>query len=110
VPDDMNTSAQQSARTAQLAGLVYAPHRQYQALLSIPDPGKVAIKIRELSAAILPPNGLSSDELAVGGPVDDILVVCTLAYASSYLLKVLQASHGGPSDDCFLCSGTQLSK
>jgi hypothetical protein len=95
VPDDMNTSSQQSDSIALPAGLVYAPHRQYQGFEAVPDPGKVAIKIRELSAAVPPPNSLSPDELAVGGPIDDILVVCTLRMRSKLsfanLCKLLMA-------------------
>lgn len=77
VPDDMSMPAQQPASIALPAGLVYAPHSQYQGFEAVPDPGKVATKIRELSGSVLPPNGLSEDELVAGGPIDDILMVCS---------------------------------
>lgn len=75
VPDDLSMSAQQPASIALPAGLVYAPHTQYQGFEAVPDPGKVAAKIRELSAAVPAPNGLSEDDLVAGGPIDDILMV-----------------------------------
>lgn len=77
VPDDISMSTQQPASMALPAGLVYAPHSQYQGFEAVPDPGKVASKIRELSASVPAPNGLSEDELVAGGPIDDILMACT---------------------------------
>ena len=56
VPDDMNTPTQQAPSIALPTGLVYAPHSQYQGFEAVPDPGKVASKIRELAASVPAPN------------------------------------------------------
>jgi hypothetical protein len=42
VPDDMSMSAQQPASITLPAGLVYAPHSQYQGFEAVPDPGRLS--------------------------------------------------------------------
>jgi hypothetical protein len=57
------------------------------------------MKIRELSAAVPPPNNLSPDELAAGGPIDDILMVCTPSHLLQPVLgSMFVTSCACPSD------------
>lgn len=56
-------------------GLTFTPHQHYQGFEAVPDGSKVAAKIRELANAVAGANALTSDEVAPGGPVDDIVTV-----------------------------------
>jgi hypothetical protein len=74
VPDEPSLPAQQASGPLP-AGLVYSPHREYQGFEAMPNASKVVAKIREFSSAVPAAVALSEDELASGGPVDDILTV-----------------------------------
>lgn len=74
VPDD--ASGKPSRVTAAVpSGLTFTPHQQYQGFEAVPDSGKVAAKLRELSPSVEGDIALTPDEVAQGGPIDDIVTV-----------------------------------
>eukprot|EP00892_Ulva_mutabilis_P003174 jgi/Ulvmu1/12858/UM098_0043.1 len=63
-------------------GLTFTPHKHYQGFEAVPDGDKVAAKIRELAADVKGANALSPDEVAPGGPVDEIVTIATAGSGS----------------------------
>lgn len=64
-------------------GLSFTPHQHYQGFETVPDASKVLAKLRDLAPAVEGVNALTPAELAQGGPLEDILVVCSPKLLSS---------------------------
>lgn len=65
----------QPAAAAPAQGFVYSPHRDYQLFEALPTMDKVGGKLRELAAGVPADVQPSAEQLAAGGPLDDLLHV-----------------------------------
>lgn len=61
-------------------GLSFTPHQHYQGFETVPDGNKVLTKLRDLAPAVEGVNALTPAELAQGGPLEDIVAVCSATY------------------------------